>query len=62
MIDHKQNLTNSNRNQSQDKSAKSESHLKNLTHQISTKGNTSGSVAKVTEEAVDVLSLMGFKL
>jgi hypothetical protein len=62
MRDHKQQFSNPNRNQPQDNSSNSEANLNKLIHQTSTKAQTSNAGPKVTDEAVDVLSLMGFKL
>lgn len=62
MRDHKQQFSNPNRNQPQDNSSKSEGNLNKLIHQTSAKGQTSNAGPKVTDEAIDVLSLMGFKL
>jgi len=61
MREHKQNLANLNRNQPPDNSLKSENNLQNLTEQSSI-SQTANSATKVTDEAVDVLSLMAFKL
>lgn len=62
MRDRKKSLANLSRNQSRDNSLKSEKNLKDLTQSNATKSQTANSVVNVTDEAVDVLSLMGFKL
>jgi hypothetical protein len=62
MRDHKKSFANLNRNQSQDNSSTLEANPNNLTHQTPTKGQQANAGPKVTDEGVDVLSLMGFKL
>ena len=62
MRDHTKSFANLDRNQSQDNSSMSEANPNNLTHQTSTKGQQVNAGLKVADEAVDVLSLMGFKL
>lgn len=58
----KKSPANLRRNQPRDNSLKPESHLKDSAQSNSAKSQAAHSVANVTEEAVDVLSLMGFKL
>ena len=62
MRDHKQGFINLHLKQPQDTSSKSENQVKDVTHPNSTNNQTATSATKVTEEAIDVLSLMGFKL
>ena len=58
----KKSPANLRRNQPRDNSSKPENDLKDPAQSNSSRSQDAHSVTNVTEEAVDVLSLMGFKL
>ena len=62
MRDKTQNGRNQNRTQSQDTLPKPKSQNQDFTQSNTTNSPTANSAGNVTEEAIDVLSFVGFKL
>ena len=62
MRDRKKGFANLNRNQSNDNSAKSDNNLNNAAQPGPGNVQSTNAGPRVTDEAIDVLSLMGFKL
>ena len=62
MRDKTQNGRNLSRTQPQDSSPKPESQNKDFTQSNTTNNPTANSAGNVTDEAIDVLSFVGFKL